>query len=161
MKISRPSKEQVQLEDLNEWLIGFLEALPSLPEDDDERVNSRLFPDPSPEPAVCEEWADFVQPSLEEEFAGARQVVRSDLKNLEPSDDAKLIIPLAHAESWVNTLNQARLTLASRHEFTEDELSESAVPYVDDPRSILRFQMDLYALLQEVLIEALDQGDLA
>lgn len=104
------------------------------------------------------EWKSYVEPELQHIFQSALETVTNDLKSLEQDKEAGrheyvLRIPVAHIESWLNALNQARLVLAARHHFSNSEL-ESRIPVVfSSERDIALFKIHFYGFLQEVLLQ--------
>jgi hypothetical protein len=75
--------------------------------------------------------------------------VNEDLKSMADGDSVRL--PVRHLDAWIHALNQARLALAARHEFTDQEL-ERETPVEGGPRAAVLFQMHFYGLLQEFLL---------
>ncbi|HEX6564325.1 MAG TPA: hypothetical protein VF020_08575, partial [Chthoniobacterales bacterium] len=62
-------------------------------------------------------------------------------------------------ESWLNTLNQARLILAAKFEFSEAELSTFELPRTFSQRELVLHQINFYAAIQERIIEILNDGE--
>ena len=62
---------------------------------------------------------------------------------------------MKHLEAWIHALNQARLALAARHDFSEREL-EREIPAEGDDRAFALFQIHFYGLLQEFFLRQLD-----
>jgi len=127
------------------------------------RGDSRLFPEPTTDPDEIEfahDWNAYVQPGLLEHFQSSRSVVETDLKHLHGDETAfQLEFPLAHADAWLNTLNQARLSLAAEHDFTEGELSVEEIPPVEDDRSLALAKVHFYAFIQQCLVDELPFKD--
>lgn len=158
MNISRPNPRELRLEDIPEFLVGLLVHLPLVGASSDEGAEARLYPPPSRDPDMEElvsDWNAHVQPGLQELFQSSRDVVSADLRQLERGgENPTLVIPLKHADAWLNALNQARLVLACEQGFEEAELSRPPKMPPSSPRDVARFQMDFYALLQEALLES-------
>ena len=57
------------------------------------------------------------------------ETVAADLQQLCGNEKAfanrNLFIPAKHADAWLNALNQARLIIAARNNFTDGELSDN------------------------------------
>jgi hypothetical protein len=68
-------------------------------------------------------------------------------------------VPLEHGERWLNALNQARLVLAAKFEFSEAELSAFVAPKTFSQRELVLHQINFYAAIQERIIEILSTGD--
>lgn len=158
MKISRPSPESLRLSGLPDWLAELIRQIPDAGDASDPAAASRIFPTPSKDPEVAADWARYVTPDLEAHLDRVRSSVNDCLANLrqKKGNSFELTLQLDELEDWILALNQARLSLAARHGFSEEELSRAAEPDPDDPRSLVRFQMDFYAMLQEVFLDVVD-----
>jgi Domain of unknown function (DUF2017) len=127
--------------------------------DENSAVSSRIFPDPAAptEKEFLEDWNELVRPELRRLFLSAKQIVESDLATLKTKLGllSRFLVPLDHGEPWLNTLNQARLVLATKFEFTEAELSTFDLPRTFSERELVLHQINFYAAIQERLIEIL------
>lgn len=127
-------------------------------------VEQRLFSAPaSPnEKELCEEWKLYVEPELRRLFQTATETVETDLRQLggneKPFANCALRIPLAHAEAWLNTLNQARIALAAKYDFTEAELSDHYRSPIGSRRDLSLFQVNFYGFLQEFILREMECG---
>jgi hypothetical protein len=103
-----------------------------------------------------------VRPELRHLFLSARKVVEEDLAAMtrRPGKISQLLVPMVHAESWLNALNQARLVLATKYDFSEAELSFNQTPKTFSRRDLVLLQINFYAAVQERLIEILGEGSL-
>jgi hypothetical protein len=141
-------------------LASLMRQIPRLFEQDWSAGEERLFPSPthdSREQGLREDWKAHVEPELHAFFLSARQVVEADLRGFQESEGTyTLEFPAAHAESWLNALNQARLCLAAQHHLEEAELSEIGPIAVVSERDLARLQIHFYAALQQWLVEVLD-----
>lgn len=107
-----------------------------------------------------EEWKEYVQPGLltllkschARALTDLESMKREQLKNSE-ENLATLLIPAAHREAWLRILNVARLSLAARHRLTEEEISGVNPPDLNDERGKIVLQLQLFSLLQQVLVE--------
>lgn len=158
VKILKPNPRELHLEDIPEFLAGLLTHLPMIGASSEDDAEARLYPAPSRDPDMEElvsDWNAHVQPGLQELFQSSRDVVAADLRQLERGgENPALIIPLKHADAWLNALNQARIVIACEQGFGEDDLGRPPKMPPSSPRDVARFQMDFYALLQEALLEA-------
>ncbi|HEY8901819.1 MAG TPA: DUF2017 family protein [Chthoniobacterales bacterium] len=117
-----------------------------------------------PEPAQGEDlddlrsdWKAFVEPGLQEHFRSSRDIVAADLKSLTAKkDNFELTIPAKHADAWLNVLNQARLALAAEIGFDEKLLGSPEAPDLASERGLVAFRINLYAFMQQCLIEQMD-----
>jgi len=128
----------------------------------EEKAEERLFPSPTSQgtPGMAKDWDEFVRPELRHLFLSARKLVEEDLAAMtrRPGKISHLVVPLTHADSWLNALNQARLVLATKYDFTEAELSFNHTPKTFSRRDLVLLQINFYAAVQERLIEILEEG---
>ncbi len=110
-----------------------------------------------------EEWKQYVEPGLRHLFQSSNETVSMDLKNMRKTGDTPgeeesytLHIPVAHLEQWLNTLNQARLVMAARNAFTEQELADEYPPIINSTRDMNLLQIQFYAALQEHFIREIE-----
>lgn len=111
------------------------------------------------EPALDDDWKEHVLPELRTMFASAVEIVRMDLVGswLSPGTDAALRVPVHHVEAWLIALNQARLALAARYDLTEKTMTQRP-PEDLQPRTLARLFVDFFGGLQQLLLEAADDG---
>jgi hypothetical protein len=106
---------------------------------------------------VCSPARAHVEPELHAVFLSARQVVEADLRGLQQSEGSyTLEFSVAHAESWLNALNQARIFLAAQYRFEEAELSQPGPLAILGERDLAKLQIHFYAALQQWLVEILE-----
>src|SRR6516164_8758401 len=67
-----------------------------------------------------------------------------------------LRIPTKHADAWLNALNQARLVIAVKNNFTELELNDHLRSPIGSRRDLSLFQVNFYGFLQEFILRELD-----
>ena len=107
-------------------------------------------------PNVCAEWKLYVEPELRRLFEGATETVERDLQQLgdqeKPFANCTLRIPVEHSEAWLNALNQARLALAAKYDFTEAELCDHYRSPIGSRRDLSLFQVNFYGFLQEFIL---------
>src|SRR5438046_10720193 len=94
-------------------------------------AEERLFSPPADqnEKEICAEWKLYVKPELRRLFQTATETVAADLEQLRGNEKAfanrTLHIPSKHAEAWLSALNQARLVIAAKYDFTDRELCDN------------------------------------
>ena len=156
MEFHRISGSRLGLREVPPLLAGLMRQIPGPFGQDCEDVEKRLFPSPSQDPGeegLREDWKAHVEP----EFLSARQVVEADLRGFKEEEGGfTLDFPAGHAESWLNALNQARISLAAQHRLEEAELSQPGPMSILTERDLAKFQIHFYAALQQWLVEILD-----
>jgi hypothetical protein len=144
----------------------FVELLRQIPVSadpaDSDAARNRIYPVASNDPeatAANEDWRAYVHPELKELFTTASDAVRGDLESFEQLDDSTdnwaFEIPAAHFDKWLNVLNQARLVLAARFEFQEEEMNQNGPRTIETVRDLSLFQVHFYGFLQECLLQDL------
>ena len=104
------------------------------------------------------DWGEYVRPELRHLFLSARNTVREDLEKLSefPGRLGRLVVPRAHGDAWLNALNQARLILATKFDFSTRELSMHEAPKWFSRRDLVLQQINFYAEIQERIIDAIE-----
>jgi len=129
-------------------VVELLRQIPRWVEEDNEAAEERLFPAPSGDPdeeTLRDDWKAHVHPELHGLFQSARDTVAGDLRRLrENGEDFEIEFPRAHTEAWVSAVNQARIALAARHDFTEHEISQPEPLEINSERDFALFQMWVY-----------------
>ena len=99
----------------------------------------------------------YVEPELQRLFQTATETVAADLQQLngstKPFANCTLRIPVANAEAWLNALNQARLVIAAKYDFTEGELCDHYRSPIGSRRDLGLFQVNFYGFLQEFILQ--------
>lgn len=156
-------KSRVGFRHIHPFLAELVRTLPALLEPDQlsDEAERRFYPVPTDEEDLHElrsDWRAFVEPELQEHFRSARDTVAADLKSLteRKSGAFELAIPLKHADAWLNVLNQARLALGAELGFDEKLLAAPEPPDLSDERGVTLFRINLYAFMQQCLIEQLE-----
>jgi hypothetical protein len=157
MEIRRQG-DALELSELDPFLAELLRQIPdSTNFDGVPRAEERIFSAPAEEEQLREEWKTYVQPELRRLFRTATDTVTADLKPLngasKPFANCTLRIPVKNAEAWLNTLNQARLVIASKYGFTEAELSDHYRSPIGSRRDLSLFQVNFYGFLQEFILQ--------
>lgn len=133
------------------------------------------------ETSFLSDWKNYVEPEIKDLFRSAQEVVEADLSALPPNfgsdadfseainwdSDAlspmpgtQFVIPIEHAEAWLNALNQARIVLAELNKIEESEmLMQLSFPPKSKQEQAL-FQIHFYETLQVLLLRGLGYVDL-
>lgn len=155
----RRKDDVLELSDLDPFLAELLRQIPaSTKYDDAAAAEQRLFSTPAQaeEKEICAEWKVYVQPELRRLFQTATETVAADLQQLnggeKPFANLNLRIPTEHAEAWLNALNQARLVIAAKNNFSEGELCDHYRSPIGSRRDLSLFQVNFYGFLQEFIL---------
>ena len=163
MTISRPEPTTLILSGIEPFLRElFAQIVPSADPTGSEAARERLFSSPSrgAVPELEEDWKTLIEPELRRLFQSALEVVSADLATLSSASRKKqdtLHLPVAHLESWVHALNQARLALSARYDFSEHEM-EAFLPEAGEARAYALFQVHFYGFLQECFLRELEES---
>lgn len=164
MEICRQDGD-IEISDLDPFLAELLRQIPA--SSDPEGVpaaRQRLFslPADASETKICEEWKLYVEPELQRLFRSATETVTEDLKQLggkeKPFVNRTLRIPAKHADAWLNALNQARLALAAKYDFTDGELGDHYRSPVASRRDLSLFQVNFYGFIQEFILRGMNES---
>lgn len=163
MMIRRWKDKSIEFSRIESIEAELLKQVPAAGDSEGEaKAEERLYPSPTNQgtSGMVKDWEEFVRPELRHLFLSARKVVEADLAAMtrRPGKISHLVVPLIHAESWLNALNQARLVLATKYNFTEAELSFNPTPQTFSRRDLVLLQINFYAAVQERLIEILQEG---
>lgn len=149
----------LEISEIDPFLAELLRQIPaSTSPDAAPAAERRLFSAPCRpnEKEFCAEWKLYVEPELRRLFRSATETVAADLQQLgepdKPFANSKLSIPHAHSDAWLNALNQARLALAAKYDFTEEELCDHYRSPIGSRRDLSLFQVNFYGFLQEFIL---------
>ena len=159
MNIERDENGGFVFSEVEQPIVEMFLSIPSAVDPEgNSAATARLFPDPvgGKDSKISQEWAEYVAPELREGFENASTTVEADLGSLIAG--AGLTIPLDHVDAWLNTLNQARLVLASRFEVTEEDMNNPEPFDSQNEREMAISQIHVFGLLQECLIQGLGEG---
>jgi hypothetical protein len=163
MEICRQN-EALEIRELDPFLAELLRQIPeSAQPKDSPAAQERLFSPPTmpEEKVLCAEWKLYVVPELRRLFQSATETVRQDLQQLhctnKPFANCTLRIPMAHADAWLNALNQARLAIAATYQFSDHELCDYRSP-LGSRRDLSLFQVNFYGFLQELILREMEEG---
>jgi hypothetical protein len=158
MEIDRVGSN-LEVRDIDPFLAELLRQIPeSANPEQNETAQRRLFSAPAAEAEkeICREWKEYVEPELRRLFESANETVTGDLAQLDgkrrPFANCTLRIPIANAEAWLNTLNQARLVIASKYGFSDAELCDHYRSPMGSRRDLSLFQVNFYGFLQECIL---------
>jgi len=158
MEICRHN-DHIEISELDPFLAELLRQIPaSTSPEGIPAAQQRLFSSPTNkgEPELCAEWKQFVEPELRRLFQSATETVATDLEQLNGDEKSlanrTLRIPAKHADAWLNALNQARLVIAAKNNFTETELSDHFRSPIGSRRDLSLFQINFYGFLQEFIL---------
>ncbi len=162
----RRQDDMLELSELDPFLAELLRQIPeSTKPEGNETAEERLFcrPAAASEKQLCKEWKQYVEPELRHLFQNSTETVAQDLTplnggNSKPFANCTLCIPTKHSEAWLNTLNQARLVIASKYDFTEGELCDHYRSPIGSRRDLGLFQVNFYGFLQEFILHEMRNG---
>jgi hypothetical protein len=153
---------QIEISDLDPFLAELLRQIPtSANPEGAPAAERRLFslPAQGKEPEICVEWKLYVEPELRRLFQTATETVAADLEQLNGNEkifaNRTLRIPSKHADAWLSALNQARLVIAAKNNFTEVELGDHFRSPIGSRRDLSLFQVNFYGFLQEFILREL------
>lgn len=156
----RRQKDCLEISELDPFLAELLRQIPeSTNTDGVESAQQRLFSSPAPasQREICAEWKLYVEPELRRLFLSATETVETDLQQLngstKPFANCTLRIPIENAEAWLNALNQARLVIAAKYNFTDGELCDHYRSPIGSRRDLGLFQVNFYGFLQEFILQ--------
>lgn len=161
MEICR-GQDGLEISELDPFLAELLRQIPSSTSPEGiASAEERIFAKPAAdvEAEICAEWKIYVQPELRRLFRTATETVIADLEQLngdeKPFANRALRIPADHADAWLNTLNQARLVIAAKNNFTDGELCDHYRSPIGSRRDLSLFQVNFYGFLQEFILREL------
>lgn len=163
MEIIRVDEKLVEIRQIDSFFVDLLRQIPAETDPGDDKIaRERLYSNPLDDPSdeFNEEWKTYVGPELSHLFQSASETVAEDLKNLIRLKDMEepvysLPIPVEHLDQWLNTLNQARLVIAARNRFTDEELAADFSPIINSQRDMNLLQVHIYGFLQEIFLREL------
>ena len=152
----------LKISEIDPFLAELLRQIPeSADPSGDKAAEKRIFSkpvDPS-EREICAEWQLYVEPELRRLFQTATQTVAADLQQLngktKPFANCTLRIPTQNAEAWLNALNQARLVIAAKYNFSDVDLCDHYRSPIGSRRDLGLFQVNFYGFLQEFILHEL------
>jgi hypothetical protein len=159
----RRCNDQIELSELDPFLAELLRQIPASADAGGvPAAEQRLFSPPTTgkETEICAEWKMYVEPELRCLFQTATQTVAADLEQLNGNEktfvNRTLRFPSKHADAWLNALNQARLVIVAKNNFTESELNDHFRSPIGSRRDLSLFQVNFYGFLQEFILRELE-----
>ena len=161
MEICRRNDE-IEISELDPFLAELLRQIPASTNPEGvPAAQERIFSPPTnrEETEICAEWKLYVEPELRRLFQTATETVAADLEQLNGNENKfanrTLRIPSKHADAWLSALNQARLVIAAKYQFTDGELSDQFRSPIGSRRDLSLFQVNFYGFLQEFILREL------
>lgn len=162
MEVSR-NNGSLEINEIDPFLAELLRQIPVSTNPDSVRAaEQRLYSAPAGpnEKEFCADWKVYVEPGLRRLFQTSTETVESDLRQLaegdKPFSNRTLRIPHQHSEAWLNALNQARLAIAAKYDFTEAELCDHYRSPIGSRRDLSLFQVNFYGFLQEFILREME-----
>ena len=156
---------ELQISEIDPFLAELLRQIPASTHPESvPAAEQRLHSAPAGpgEKEFCAEWKVYVEPELRRLFQTATETVASDLQQLGekeiPCANGTQRIPQEHSDAWLNALNQARLAIAAKYDFTEAELCDHYRSPIGSRRDLSLFQVNFYGFLQEFILREMDCG---
>jgi hypothetical protein len=153
----------IEISELDPFLAELLRQIPaSANPDGASAAEQRIFSSPTNgrETEFCAEWKTYVEPELRRLFQTATETVTADLEQLNGNEESfanrKLRIPAKHSDAWLSALNQARLVIATKNNFTENEQNDHFRSPIGSRRDLSLFQVNFYGFLQEFIVRELE-----
>ena len=159
----RRDQDCLEISELDPFLAELLRQIPeSTNTDGVESAQQRILSSPAAESEreICAEWKLYVEPELRRLFRSATETVAADLQQLngstKPFANCTLRIPIENAEARLNALNQARLVIAAKYNFTDGELCDHYRSPIGSRRDLGLFQVNFYGFLQEFILQEMN-----
>jgi hypothetical protein len=164
VQITRTDEKTVLLSGLDSLLSELLRRIPkSADPGDNAAARARLYSPPTHDRRdrdFLSDWREFVEPELAKVFLSSIEIIERDLKKLRVdlgTGESVIAVATQDLDAWIHGLNQARLALAARHQFTEEDM-ERSMPLDGNPRALALLQVRFYGILQELFLRELN-GD--
>jgi hypothetical protein len=156
----RRQQDRLEISEIDPFLAELLRQIPeSCNVEGVEAAQQRIFSAPAAEAELCSEWKVYVEPELRRLFRSATETVAADLAQLNGCTksfaNCSLRIPLENADAWLNALNQARLAIAAKYNFTDSELCDHYRSPIGSRRDLGLFQVNFYGFIQEFILQEL------
>jgi len=158
MRLTILEDGQAQLNGID-WVTAacLLEVPALLPQAKDGPARGRLFPNPSTDAKVNDDWQHYVTPELETLFAAAGDILAKDIQLLAESKEAlkgqSVTFPLRHCDAWISAINQARLILGAQHNVTDADMDDHEFSDPNDPKQQAVLRIHVLGYLLQVLVE--------
>lgn len=143
VKPDDPAPDQDPLAAQLGWIEGDVQV-------SDDPAVARLLPDAYDDPDDARDFRRFTENDLRQAKV---QHATTVIEEIERSGEK---VTVASPDSWLGTLNDARIAIGTRIQITEDNHEELANLSEDDPRAGLFHVYDWLTFLQESLVRCLD-----
>ncbi len=143
VKPEEPSADQDPLAAQLGWIEGDVQV-------SDDPAVARLLPDAYADPDDARDFRRFTENDLRQAKV---QHATTVIEEIERSGEK---ITVGSPDSWLGTLNDARIAIGTRIQITEDNHEELSHLPEDDPRAGLFHVYDWLTFLQESLVRCLD-----
>jgi hypothetical protein len=151
--------DELEIAELDPFLAELLRQIPTSTDPEGiPAAEQRLFSRPVAKSGgeACKEWKLYVEPELRKLFHSATEIVAGDLQQLNGNErtfaNRTLRIPTKHADAWLSALNQARLVIAAKNNFTDGELCDHYRSPIGSRRDLSLFQVNFYGFIQEFIL---------
>lgn len=133
-----------------------LSAEPDQPEEHDDPVLQRLFPNAYPhDPQASADFRRFTERDARTAKTRAAQVVLAGLEASRGGRDP-VSVPSGDVDAWLKTLTNLRLSIATRLGITDAESADELTQLPDgDPRAFMYGVYEWLAFAQETLVQSL------
>lgn len=161
LRVRAADTKHVRISGIDPFLARCLGELPDLIQHANTECQGRLYPEPTDDPHLNEDWRQYVTPDLHHLFVAAGQTVAQDLTGLAPDpkvrDHFQVTFAAVHLKAWISAINQGRLHLGERHGVTEADMNSREFD-LDSPKRGAVFQIHIFGYLLQLLLE-LEAGD--
>lgn len=157
MRLSLDGHGDLVIDHLTPEVAAVLAQIPELLVSDDPAVREshrqRTYQDDDEE----EQWQRFVGPELQHLFASQADVVRDDLRALQPDESSfgtlKLVLKGERQQAWIAALNGANHALVARHDLQPAELEQRPGDLGDLERDRALMSIEVFAVMLHVLLD--------
>lgn len=147
------SEKEFQFSDMDAISAGLIRMLPESAAVNDQAAHGRIYcaPTAGRDPEADQDWQENVEPELRTLFKSHVDAVVGDIGKIQNNEGVfSMNVPLEHARAWIHTLNQARLVLCARYNFSEEDISGEREQTGEKGFAIL--QIDFYGMLLGFLL---------
>jgi len=162
LKVQPLDEKRILISGIPPVLATVLHEMPEILElRDSPEARARLYPKPTDDDKINQEWRQIAGPELRHLFVSAGETVGRDLTAMtvdgESGDAYRVAFPIEHVPAWISAINQARLILGEVHKIDEAEMNRTNF----DPQSakhMAALRIHLLGYLLHLFVE-LDGGD--
>jgi hypothetical protein len=162
LRLEHVDETTLRLAGIDPLVATCLQEVPeTLAQRDSPPAHRRLYPNPTTDPEINEDWSRFVTPELQHLFTSAGEILSRDLNGLARQAKSRTLLqvsfPAAHAPAWMCALNQARLILGELHGLTEADMSRDQFD-IHQPRDLAILKVHLLGYVLHLFIELESDG---